>query len=104
MPWIAAGEREGESLRHALQPAVEALEDRTDILPRLFQTRVPILQDDEGDARVGEARQIVENGDAAHSHYVLDAGDLAGHPLDLRQHSSVRSFDAPSGNCAATIT
>ena len=80
------GEREGESLRHALQPAVEALEDRADVLPWLFETRVPILQDDEGDAGVGEARQIVENGYAADGDHVLDPGNLAGHALDLLQH------------------
>ena len=84
-------ERECERFRHALQGAVEAQGDRADILPRLLEAHVPILEDDEGDAGVGEARQVVEDGDAADGDHMLDARDFAGDPLDLL-HDRVRAL------------
>ena len=71
-----------DALQGAVQPAV----DRSEILALRLQPLVPVLEDDEGDAGVGEARPVVEDGDAADRDHVLDAGDLAGDPLDLLQH------------------
>ena len=70
-------ERECERFRHALQGAVESQGDRAGVLSRLLEAHVPILEDDEGDAGVGEARQVVEDGDAADGDHMLDAGDFA---------------------------
>ena len=88
MPWIGGGgSAKAKACGTPCSAPIEAPEDRPDVLAWLFQTRVPILQDDEGDAGVGEAvARLSRIGYAADSHYVLDAGDLAGHPLDLLQH------------------
>ena len=84
-------ERECERFRHLLQGVVQAQGDRAHILPLLLEACVPILEDDESDAGVGEARQVVEDGDAADGDHMLDARDFAGDPLDLL-HDRVRAL------------
>ena len=79
MPWIGGGaSAKANGLRYALQGAVQAHGDRAGVLSGLFKARVPVLQDDKGDACVGEARQIVEDREAADGDHMVDAGHSLG--------------------------
>ncbi len=76
MPWIGGGEeRERDRLRHALQGATQILIDRAQILSLLLGARVPVIEDHEGDACIGEMCHVVEYGKAADGDRMVDAGD-----------------------------
>ena len=72
------GERERDGFRDALQPAVQAQGDRAGVLSGLFKAHVPVLQEDKSDARVGEARQVVEDRKAADGDHMFDARHSPG--------------------------
>ena len=72
MPWMAGGGMtsavpSGMSLTRALRALVEAEQ----ILA--FAALVPVLEDDVGDAGVGEAGAVVERGEAGDGDDLLDA-------------------------------
>ena len=57
------------------QGAAQMLIDRTQILSLLLAAHIPISEDDEGDARIGEVCHVVEDRNAGDGDHMLDARD-----------------------------
>jgi hypothetical protein len=77
------GERERHGPRHGLQGAIQIPGDRLQILSLLPEALVPVIEDHESDAGIGEGCKIVQYGNAADGNDMIDTGHFLGDPRYL---------------------